>query len=486
MPTIVLHIAYLVAGLSVLMILPALIAFSGGDFRGFSVFTATAVLVAGVSLALIAALRGTTTSVRRHHALALVCIVWPVISAIAAIPLWYLTELSYGGATFESISALTTTGFTLIGDLETLPPSVHVWRAGLQWYGGFLTLLAVTQILAPLSIGGLPQRQLSFIDDSDAGIKVRTVTQVRLIGTAYLATTFACLLWLLLSSVSPLDALGLSLATISTGGMTMHNQPIYTYVPPAGQIGLIAFMVVGGTSILWQGMVLRGDLQQLVRHREAYFTIGAIIILGVIFGMLYQLRSAGDLSVALTTLREGLFAAASLVSTTGFHVREESFSVLPIGVVFALVLVGGGALSTAGGLKLFRVGILCVQSVRELSLSLFPHGVNPLNVGGKRWDADSLQGIYAMILAFVLVFMLTVSVLAFQGLAFEPTLMAGIAALSNAGPVYGAGPEAQQPWPPLSSFGSVSLIALSVAMILGRIEVLAFFSLLNLAYWRTR
>ena len=85
------------------------------------------------------------------------------------------------------------------------------------------------------------------------------------------------------------------------------------------------------------------------------------------------------------------------------------------------------------------------QSVRELSLSLFPHGVEPLNVGGRRWQPDALQGIYAVVLAIVIVLALTVAVLSVQGLAFEPTIMAGIAALSNAGPVYGAGPDAQAP-----------------------------------------
>ena len=266
----------------------------------------------------------------------------------------------------------------------------------------------------------------------------------------------------------------------------MHDGPIDTYVPPVGQFGLIVFMVIGATSVIWQAMVLRGDVQQLSRHREAYYLIGVIAVLGLVIGARYLTSSSGDLSGLLTALREGMFAAASLVSTTAYHVREESFSVLPTGVIFALVLVGGGALSTAGGLKMFRVGILCAQSARELSLSLFPHGVDPLTVGGRRWEPNALQGIYAMVLAFALVLAITVAVLSYQGLAFEPAIMAGIAALSNAGPLYGAGPDAEQPWTSLSSFGSASLAALSAAMILGRIELLAFFSVVNLTYWRSR
>jgi trk system potassium uptake protein TrkH len=135
---------------------------------------------------------------------------------------------------------------------------------------------------------------------------------------------------------------------------------------------------------------------------------------------------------------------------------------------------------------LFRIGILCLQAGRELSRSLFPHGVDVVNVGGRRWERSTLDGIYAMVLAFALVMMTTVSILSFQGIPYEPAMVSSLSALSNAGPVYGAGPDAGQPWPALTSFSPISLGALSLAMILGRIELLALFSLLNIAYWRSR
>jgi len=486
MPTIVLHLAFLTAGLCGLMVFPVLTAMSRGESPGLAVFLSVALVAAGISFALIAALRGITVPARRVHALSLVCIAWPVLAVIAAIPIWFLAEMPFAEAVFEALSALTTTGFTLIGNLDAVPASVLSWRTGLQWYGGFLALLAVTLILAPLAIGGLPQRRLSFMDDSDRSRQFRLTSQIRLIGMAYLATTLACVLWLLFSSVSPFDAVNLSMATVSTGGMTIYDRPIDTYVPPVGQIGLIVFMIIGGTSIIWQGMILRGDREQLIRHRESYYGIGLIVLLGLVIGELYNVASDRTLPDLLTAMREGIFAAASLVSTTGYHVREESFSVLPVGVLFALVLIGGCAMSTAGGLKLFRIGILSAQAVRELSLSLFPHGVDPLAVGGRRWERYALQGIYAMVLAFALALALTVAVLSYQGLAFEPSLIAAIAALSNAGPVYGAGPDAGQPWPALTALPPASLAALSAAMVLGRIELLAMFSILNFAYWRSR
>jgi trk system potassium uptake protein TrkH len=486
MPTIVLHLAFITGGLSALMLFPALTAWSRGESDAALVFVTTAILAAGGSLALIVALRGITVPARRVHALMLVCLVWPLLAAIAAVPIWLTAEKSYLNAMFEALSAVTTTGFTLIGNLDAAPAAILAWRAGLQWYGGFLALLAVTLILAPLAIGGLPQRRLSFMDESAQSRQIRLVSQIRLIGVAYGMTTLACLLWLLAASVPQFEALCLAMATVSTGGMTVHDGPIETFVSPLGQVGLIGFMIIGSTSIIWQGMILRADRQQLAQHRESYYGLALILVIGLVIATSYHSALGRTPGTLLTALREGIFTAASIVSTTGFHVREESFSVLPVGVLFALVLVGGGAMSTAGGLKLFRVGILAAQGARELSLSLFPHGVDPLVVGGRRWDREILQGIYAMVLVFAVVMVGTMAVLSYQGIPFEPAMIASISAMSNAGPIFGAGPDAGQPWPSLSSFPPASLVALSVAMILGRIELLALFSVLNFAYWRSR
>ncbi|HSM43254.1 MAG TPA: potassium transporter TrkG [Afifellaceae bacterium] len=486
MPTIVLHLAFLTAGLAGLMVFPALIALARGEAGSATGYITTALLTVGSSITLIVALRGITVPARRVHALTLVSITWPILAAIAAIPMWFVSDMSYWRAVFESLSAVTTTGFTLITNIDAAPASMLAWRSALQWYGGFLTLLAVTLVLAPLGVGGLPTRRLSFMDESARTRQLRLTSQIRIIAFGYAATTLICTFWLLASGVQVFDAFCLAMSTVSTGGMTTHDGPIDTFVPPFGQVGLILFMIIGGTSIIWHGMILRLDGHQLKRHREAYVQIAMILILGLTIAEIYHISSGRSLATVLTAAREGLFAAASLISTTGFQVREESFSVLPVGVLFALLLIGGGALSTAGGLKFFRVGILLLQSGRELSRSLFPHGVDVISVGGRRWNRPAVDSLYTMVLAFVLVLASTVCALSLQDIGFEPAVIASLAALSNAGPVYGAGPDAGQPWLALSSFPAISLSALSVAMILGRIELLALFSLLNIAYWRSR
>jgi Trk-type K+ transport system membrane component len=230
----------------------------------------------------------------------------------------------------------------------------------------------------------------------------------------------------------------------------------------------------------------RRDGHQLLRHRESYAVIGATLAIGLVLAELYHLAAGKGFANLPTALLEGLFAGSSLISTTGFHVREESFSVLPLAVLFLCALVGGGAMSTAGGLKMFRIGVLLRQGERELSKSLFPHGVKTTRAGGHIWIDDDVRGIYAMVVASVLVLAFTSTGLALAGLPFAPATAAALAAFSNIGPLYGAGPIAGEPWPALSGLPAHGLGFLGIAMVAGRIEVLALFGVLNIAYWRNR
>ena len=486
MSAVIRYLAIVLIGLSVLMVLPALMALGAADQSTASAFFTPALLTAGLAGGIIVALRDLTPPLSRVGSLFLIVLTWPCLALVAALPLARISDLTFGSSVFESLSALTTTGMSVIDNLDSQPTALLFWRALLQWYGGALTLVMMVLLLAPMAIGGLPHRRISLVSRTRTRFSGRIAHQVSIILTAYGSTTLACMVWLIASGVSPAEAVFLALSTISTGGMTPHDGPLEDYVPVFGQIGLIIFMIVGATSILWQGMILRRDGHQLLRHRESYAVIAVAIGVGLVLAELYHLAAGRGLGNLPTALREGLFAGASLISTTGFHVREESFSVLPLAVLFLCALVGGGAMSTAGGLKMFRIGVLLRHAERELSKSLFPHGVKTTRAGGHVWIGDDVRGIYAMVVASILVLAFTGASLALAGLPFAPAITAALAAFSNIGPLYGAGPVAAEPWPALSALPVHGLWFLGIAMVAGRIEVLAFFGVLNIAYWRNR
>jgi trk system potassium uptake protein TrkH len=484
MSAVIRHLAIVLIGLSVLMVFPALMALADADRPAAVAFFTPALLFAGLASGIIVALRDLTPPLGRVGSLFLIILTWPCLALVSAVPLARISTLTFGASVFECLSALTTTGMSLLTDLDAQPSALLFWRALLQWYGGALTLIMMVLLLAPMAVGGLPHRRISLV--SRTRFAGRIANQVRIILTAYGITTLACMVWLVASGVNPAEAVFLAFSTLSTGGMTPRDGPLETYIPVMGQFGLILFMIVGATSILWQGMILRRDGHQLVRHRESYAVIGAAIIIGLILAELYHLSAGRGLAKLPAALLEGLFAGASLVSTTGFQIREESFSVLPLAVLFLCALVGGGAMSTAGGLKMFRIGVLLRQAERELSKSLFPHGVKATRAGGHVWTDDNVRGIYAMVVASVLVLAFTSVSLALAGLPFAPAIVASLAAFSNIGPLYGAGPIAADPWPALSGLSAYGLWFLGFAMVAGRIEVLALFGVLNIAYWRNR
>jgi trk system potassium uptake protein len=485
MGAVVFYLSLLLLALAGLTVLPVLAAITVGEDRLAGLFLISGLMIATISGGLIAALRGVIRPPERMESLVIAVAAWPVLGLAAALPIAISGAAEYGLATFETISALTTTGFTTFAAPQELPAALVLWRAVLQWYGGFLTLLMLVLVLAPIEAGGLPHRHVSLAGGAAPRQRERIGRISRIMVVAYLTTSLACLFWLLLSDVDPFEALCLTFATVSTGGLTPRGEPIDAYVPPVGQIGLVVFMIVGATSVIWQGMIVRRDRHQLSRHRESYAVIVLALAVGLVIAQLYHFAAGRDLAAFGFALREGLFAGASLVSTTGFHVREESLSVLPITAVVAVALVGGGAMSTAGGLKLFRVGVLIVHAERELTRSLFPHGVQKIRFGGHEWRGG-VEAIYAMVLAAILLLTATMLVLSFSGMAFAPAMTAGVAALSNVGPIYGAGPDPAAPWPPITALPAPALAILAVAMILGRIEVLALFAVLNIAYWRRR
>ncbi len=473
-------------GLGLLMSLPALYAASieaAATARAFLACGAGIVVVAG---AVLLALRDTAGVAGRFAGIVLAALAWPVLAAFAALPYVVTTDMRPALAYFDALSAITTTGFHLQYGLVDLENPLILWRAVLQWYGGLLTLAMLVLILSPLGIGGLPQRTLAFMSP-EAHRRGSAIARhvVQLAATLFILAVF-CTLWLTASGVALFDAVCLAFSAVSTGGLVPRPGGLDTYVGAAGQFGLIVFMAIGATSIVWQGMVARFDRHGLTGHRESYMLLGAMLIVGLVIGEIAHQNSGGSVSDHLSRFREGLFTAVSLLSTTGFHVREHSFSVLPVAVVLIAAAVGGGALSTAGGVKVFRVGVMITDARRHLTASLFPHAVHSRMIGSRPWNARELQGGHVMVLGFAASLAVTVMMLGICGLTFEEASAAAVAALANIGPIYDGGPDAARPWIEPVDMNGLALGVLDVAMVAGRIEILALASVFNFVYWRQR
>ena len=488
MTGILYYFASILAALAVAMLAPVFVAAVAGETHMMQTFALVATMTVFVAGATSFALSGQGRRLANAGGYSLLVVTWTFVPLIAAVPIAIATDVGFINAAFEATSGLTTTGATVIRQVDSLPRALIFWRAELQWIGGFLTLLTILMILAPAGVGGLPNRHIRLLEASSRGGDRRIEHLLAETAIAYGVITLACFVALLASGVGTFDALCLTFSTISTGGFLPHSGNLANTAGPGAQLWIIVFMLIGSTNFLWHSMLVQRRWSLLVRHRESYFVIGLAGVLGLIYaGVMFRAAGSSAVLPPLTALREGLFTAASLVSTTGFEVREGSFAVLPFPLVILVLLVGGSTFSTAGGVKHYRFGGMLVQSYRELVRILYPHGIRAARFGSQTYDIQMMKAVWSSFALMVGAVLVGAIVLSLNMPDAEGAFLAAISLLSNAGPVYDS---AWQPgvrtWPQFAEFEPWEKLVSILLMVAGRIEILAVFGALNRTYWYHR
>ena len=489
MTGILFHFSIVLLTFSFAMLLPIAVAAASGDTSSIIDFFLIAAMSGFCALGFLFALQGRKSTFGRMQSFILLVLCWISLSLIGSLPFAIIGGFSFVDAIFESVSGLTTTGATVFTQFADYPMAIVLWRAELQWLGGLLTLLSITLISAPAGIGGLPDRHIRLAENTEGMLGHRVVNAVRDITGLYVFTTLACMIFLLLAGIPPLDALCLALATVSTGGFVPIDGNISDYANPYAEIALIIFMLLGASSILWQRMLLTNRRQLLTRHRESYSVMMLAGILGLMYALtLFRAAGSSDVLSPITALREGLFTAASLVSTTGFEVRHSGFAVLPLTLVLFIALIGGGTFSTAGGLKHYRIGGMLVQAYRELGRLVYPHSIRSAQFGSQVYDIQLMKAIWSFFSVAIVVIAFGSLALALEDIDYEGALVVSVAAFSNIGTLYSNGWLAvgSDAWPSYPELNSQSKLILGAIMILGRIEVLALIAAANHTYWLRR
>lgn len=443
-----------------------------------------AIVTLNIGISLFFALRSRGWAIDRAEGMVLLVIIWTLLPVPIALALVQSAELSLIDGYFEAVSALTTTGASVFRQFDTLPASVLYMRGLTQWLGGLLTLLGVVVILAPTGLGGLPTRQVAiinrennFTNDNLWGIFV-TITG------GYLVMTAACFAGLVVTEVRPETAFLITLSTVSSGGFVSTDTPFAEIGNGLAPFVLVVFMTLAGTSILWQRLVLSWRVGSLTQHRETYYYFAVILALGFAFTMTFFAK-AGSATVLspLDALLEGFFTAASLVSTTGFEIRNSSFTVLPAAVVLAIVLVGGCTFSTAGGMSFYRIGGMFSHAINDLNQLIYPNSVSRSQFGSQRYDTALIKGIWTYFFILSIALMVGTLFLATRLNGFEVALFASLAALSNIGGFYSTGWSETGQWVTFGQMDGPSKAILSALMILGRLHVLALLAAFNRSYW---
>ena len=402
------------------------------------------------------------------------------LGMFGSIPL-YLAEsvsTSFTDAAFESMSALTTTGATVIVGLDELPKSVLFYRQLLQWFGGMGIIVLAVAILPMLGIGGMQlYRAESPGPVKDNKLTPRITETAKALWYLYLGITLACAFSYWLAGMTPFDAVAHSFSTVAIGGFSTHDASLGFFDNPAIESIAIVFMIIAGINFGLHFMVLnRRNPALYLQDREvrAYlFILLAVIV--IVCAVLISHPGASD-----APIREGVFQAVSIATTTGYVTTDFSVwpSVAPILLLFA-AFAGGCAGSTAGGIKVIRVLLIYLQGAREIKRLIHPNGIFPVKLGRQKVPDRVIEAVWGFFSVYVIAFLVLVTgVMFFSDLDFLTAFSAVGACLNNLGPGLGevaanyAGLNAGVKW------------ALIFAMLLGRLEIFTLLVLFTPAFWR--
>ncbi|WP_428030198.1 TrkH family potassium uptake protein [Ancylobacter sp.] len=449
---------------------------------GADVFLMTALLTVFGAGAVHLAVRNRAGRLDRLASYGLLLVLWIGVPIIAAVPIAATTTLGPVHAWLEAVSAFTTTGPVQIHDIGNVPRATLGWLLTLQWAGGLLTLVGFVAVLGPAGLGGLP--------DHSARANLLAATQqttlddaLRLVLPIYLGATVLCTLALLLMGVRLFEAVGLAGAALATGGLLPDGDGIAAYGHFGIKAVLIVFMLMGGTSVLWHRMLLTRRFRLALGQYENIVLFAICGALGIAAAAIGFRTEGSGMSLPIA-LEDGLFTAVSLVTTTGIEPHGGAFASLPVTLVLAIVFIGGATFSTAGGIKIYRAGVMVLQSLRELERLVHPSAVHPRRLGQQNVTLQMMKAIWIMFgVACSTIAALTV-VIAPAMPSFESAFVAVMAALANVGPVYAVNWQPDVNWPEWGTLPAYAQIALAIAMVLGRLEILVVLGLANFALWR--
>ena len=412
----------------------------------------------------------------------LVVLVWLVLTAYAAIPLyWLVPDISWSHAYFEAMSALTATGSTALSGLGDLPVSVNVWRAFLQYIGGLGIMLLVVAVLPLLGLGGMQLYKAETPGPmKDTKFTPRIAETARGLWLVYFGFSLACLLAYRWAGMSWSDAFIHMCSTMSLGGFSSQDASIGHWDSAAVELVAIVFMTLAGISFLRYFLVLRTlTLGPIVNDHEirSYFLVLAGSVL-LVTALLTAHQVETDFWAAL---RSSAFHVLSLATTTGYAATD--YGQWPVFIGVYLMFLGcfvSCAGSTGGGIKMVRMVLLIKQARRELVRIVHPRVVNPITLGGQCIASATLITVLGYMLIYGAATLGLSFVLLLTGLDIVTAFSAVVATLNNIGPGLGlVGPAHNFGW--LSGF---QLGVLSFAMLLGRLELLTVLVLFTRHYWR--
>lgn len=418
--------------------------------------------------------RNYTSLISKKDGRLLIGLLWLIMPVFGALP-YMIYGFSFTNALFESYSGFTTTGASIIKDLSVMPKGLLLYRSLTQWLGGLGFAVFIIMFLKTLRNGANNLFNAEFNSIEKEKDSPHILNTVYKIFTIYFTLTLFCFLFLLRGDMTWFEALCHSLSTISTGGFSVSNGNIGTY-DSYSQFVIIIFMFLSGISYFLFLFLFKAKWKKFFKDEQLRFYVLIIFFFALIFFFYHLFFQNFDL---FSAIKVSLFYVVSIVSSTGFDLQVNGLGMLPTIIFIFLMFVGGCSASSSTGLKIVRVIVLLRYIPVSLKRIFHPRAIIPVRYNGKALRDESVRLIFGFFFLFLLIFIAGAFLLSIFGNGFIASLSLSAAAISNMGPIMGSIAQGFE----YADLNLVSKYVLIVLMLIGRLEIYAFFALFSKSVW---
>ncbi|MBP3520078.1 MAG: TrkH family potassium uptake protein [Oscillospiraceae bacterium] len=404
---------------------------------------------------------------------------WLVLSAVGALPFWLSGEIPhYVDALFEVISGFTTTGASILTNVENMSRGLLFWRSFTHWLGG-MGILVFLLAVVPMGKGGYSVHLLRAESPGPSVDKLvpKTRQSATILYSIYIALTVLCVIFLLMGGMSLFDSLCTAFGTAGTGGFGVKNDSMAGYSPYLQTVCTV-FMALFGVNFSLYFLVIMGRVKDALKSEELRLYVGVIV--GSIAIISWNILSLYNGNIR-GAVHDAAFTVSSIITTTGFATADfDLWPQLSRTILVMLMVIGACAGSTGGGIKCSRVLILFKALGARMRQMLHPRSVNLVRLEGRRVEDETLQGVYTYMTAYCAIAALSFLLLSLDNCSLETNLTAVMACLNNIGP----GLDLVGPTGNYAHFSDLSKIVLMLNMLLGRLEIFPLLIMLSPRTWK--
>ena len=413
----------------------------------------------------------------------IVAMVWVVFSAFGLLPYYLSGQVpTLTDAWFESMSGFTTTGATIIPDLEVITHGLLFWRSLTQWIGGMGIIVLSIAILPIFGLNGMQLYAAEVSGLTYEKLSPRIADTAKMMWTTYVLLTAAEVLALWLCGMDVFDAVCHSFSTIATGGFSTHNNSLEFYDSAAIHYIVTFFMFISGINFVLLIYLLRGKARYFFKDEELRWYSVAVAIFAVLLTLGLYIARPGWSGVEMErAFRDSLFTVISSMTSTGYTISDYMYwPVVAWVVIFFLMLTGACAGSTAGGIKWVRLAIILKNGVAEFQRRIHPNAIIPVRLNEKTVPQQTINNIMAFLIFYVFIIAVTVVIFCATGVDFDEAIGSAVSAIGNVGISIGQfGPAGTY-----ATFPTVAKWVMSFVMLIGRLEIFTILLLFTKALWR--